>query len=29
MAEITFYRQERFDHGVRSGIELDGACVFE
>lgn len=29
MAELTFYRQKRFDGGVRTGIDLDGAAIFE
>lgn len=29
MAELTFFRQKRFDGGIRTGIEIDGHTVFE
>jgi len=29
MTELTFFRQKRFDGGIRTGIEIDGHAVFE
>ena len=29
MAELAFYRQKRFDGGIRMGIEYDGSRLFE